>query len=156
MLRNMSVVAVLFAILLLASPSHAIVGFSLKLGGAFIPDGSRPGLVVQADIGPVSPFAEFYKKSGITTLNAGANLLLRIPSPGISPYAGAGAGLSRSSGLGASSTKAMANFLVGADVKLPSTVSFFGQAKYIYTFGTSTFRVRAFAIQGGLRFYFGL
>ena len=152
--RILSMVGTLLAMLVIVTPSHAVVGFSLKLGGAFVPDGSRPGAIAQADIGPISPFAEIYKKSGITTLNAGANLLLKSPTPVLSPYAGAGTGLSRSSGQDVSSTKGMANLLVGADVKLPGTVSFFGQAKYIYTFGTSAFR--ELAIQGGLRFYFGL
>ena len=156
MLRNLTLLVSLVAIVLLATPARAFVGFSLKLGGAFIPDGSKPGVLAQAEVGPLSPFAEFYKKSGISILNTGANLILRSPSPGLSPYAGAGAGLSRSSGLGTSSTKAMANLVVGTDVKLPGTVSFFGQAKYIYTFGSSALKVREFAIQAGLRFYFGI
>jgi hypothetical protein len=156
MLRNLTLLVSLVAVVSLATPAHAIVGLSLKLGGVFIPDGRKPGILVQAEVGPLSPFAEFYKKSGISTFNSGANFVLRSPSPLLSPYAGAGAGLSRSSGLGTSSTKAMANVLVGADVKLPGTVSFFGQAKYIYTFGTSTLKVREFAIQAGLRFYFGI
>jgi len=157
MLRKSLFFTLILSVLLASSgPCDAIVGVSLKLGGAFIPADSRPGGLIQVDIGPLSPFAELFKKSGITTVNSGVNFLLRAPSPVFTPYAGVGAGLSRASGGGASSSRALANLLVGADIKLPGTVSFFGQVKYIYTFGSATFRVREVALQGGLRFNFGI
>lgn len=154
--RTAAIALALTLTLALAVPAHALVGLSIKLGAGFIPDGSRPGGIVQADIGPLSPFAEFFKKSGVTTVNAGANLLLRLPFPLLSPYGGAGGGLSRTSAAGASRTRGLFNALAGADLKLPGATSFFGQIKYMYTFGSGNLVVREVAIQAGLRFYIGL
>ncbi len=138
-----------------ASSAQALVGFSIKLGGGLIPDGRRPGGIVQADIGPISPFAEFFKKSG-TTFNTGANFLVRLPTPLLSPYAGFGGGISRTTAAGISKSRTLMNLLIGADLKTQGTLSFFGQAKYIYTFGGKTLALRELAFQAGLRFYFGL
>ena len=136
---------------------QAIVGMSLKPGVTFIPDGKRPGGMLQADIGPLSPFAELYKKSGVTTANLGLNLVVaRLPAPLVTPYVSGGGGIVRSSGGGITKVKAMVNGLVGADVKLPGSTSLFGQVRYIYTLGGSTLAVRDVAVQAGLKVYLGL
>ncbi len=142
----------------LPSESGAIAGITIKMGGSFIPNGSVPGGVIQVEVGPLSPFAEFFRRSGVTTVNTGAHLLLRLPAPLVSPYAGLGGGLSRVAASGASKTRVLASALVGADPKLPGTTSFFGQVKYMYTLGDGTGRlgIREVAIQAGLRLYLGL
>jgi hypothetical protein len=150
---------VILALVVVPSTSNAILGVSIKLGGGFIPDGSVPGAVLQAEVGPLCPFVEFFRKSGVTTVNTGAHLMaLRLPAPLVSPYAGIGGGLSRVSSSGTSKTRVMINAVVGTDLKLPGTMSFFGQAKYMYTLGadTGSLGIREVAVQAGLRLYLGL
>ena len=147
---------VLTVIALCPGDSAAIVGLSLKPGFTFIPDGRQPGALLQADIGPLSPFAEVYKKSGVTTANLGVNLAMRLPAPVFTPYVAGGGDIARISGGGVTKVRALVNGLVGADVKLPGTASLFGQIKYLYTLGGSELAVRDVALQAGLKFRLGL
>lgn len=143
----------------LPSTSGALVGISIKVGGGFIPNGRVPGALIQAEVGPLCPFAEFFRKSGVTTVNMGAHLIvLRLPAPIVKPYAGIGGGLSRVSASGTSKTRALVNAVVGTDLKLPGTTSLFGQVKYMYTLGAGTGRLgmREVAVLAGLRIYLGL
>jgi hypothetical protein len=159
-MRRTPFILIALALAALALPSDAgagIVGLSLKPGFAFIPDGRVPGGILQADIGPLSPFVEAYRKSGVTTANLGVNLVVvRLPAPVVTPYVAGGGGIARASGNGVTKTRAMVNGLAGADVKLPGTTSLFGQIKYIYTLGGSQLAVRDVAFQAGLKIYLGL
>ena len=140
-----------------AGTAWSLVGLSLKAGVGYIPDGSRPGALLQADIGPISPFAELFRKSGTTTTSVGVNIIpLRLPAPLLSPYIGGGGGVSRISTDAATKNRAVVNGIAGADLKLPGTTSLFAQVKYIYTLGGKDLAVRDVALQAGLRFYLGL
>ena len=140
-----------------ASQAHAIVGITIKLGGTFIPNGSVPGGIVQAHIGPISPFAELYKKAGITTTNIGVNfIILKLPFPVLSPYVGGGGGISRSSGGGVSKSRTLIDGIGGIEVKLSPSMRFFGQIKYLYTLGSGVYVTRDVALQGGLVFHLGI
>lgn len=157
MKRLIIALGLLLALTLPASQAHAIVGVTLKLGGTFIPNGSVPGGIVQAHIGPISPFAEFYKKSGVTTTNLGVNFIfLKLPFPVLSPYIGAGGGISRSSGGGVSKSRTLVDGIGGIEVKLSPSLRFFGQVKYLYTLGSGVFVTRDVALQGGLVFHLGI
>ncbi|MCZ6632884.1 MAG: hypothetical protein O7G87_05720 [bacterium] len=131
--------------------------FSFKVGGGYIPEGSLPGGIVKADIGPLSPFAEFFRKNSTTTVNIGANILLiKVSAPILKPYLGAGGGISRSSGGGRSKVRSLITGIAGADLKLTESLHVFGQAKYLYTHGSGRFMIREVALQGGLVFGIGL
>ena len=163
-----SILALWIALLIFPSSANAVLG--LSVGGGFIPDGSRPGGLVQGHIGPITPFAEFFKKSGgATTVNLGVNLILDKTSVSvIHPYGGFGAGISRSSGGGSSKARPMVNAVTGMNLKLSDAAGLFLQVKYLYSFGSSfalpisgsgsglsNLVVREFIIQGGLKFNIG-
>ena len=155
MKRGIILLVLTTGIFLFAAEAHAIAGLSIKIGGGFIPEGSRPGGIVKADIGPISPFAEFFKKSGTTTLNLGANLLFfNLPLPILQPYLGGGGGVSWSSGGGQSKAYFLATGVGGTDLKLTESLHLFGQVKYLYTFGSGSFVIRKVAIQAGVVFGF--
>ena len=157
MKRLLSALILLSALAFSASDADALVGITFKFGGAYIPNGSRPGGVIQADFGPLSPFAELYRKSGVTTANVGLNLIFfKLPLPILQPYIGAGGGISRSSGGGVSKERVMLTGLGGTDLKLTEGLHFFGQIKYLYTLGSGAFVVRDVALQAGVAFRLGI
>ena len=130
---------------------RATVGIDLKLGGTYTLDGKSPGGVIQLDIGPLSPFAEYYTKSDTTTISAGLCLIFfKLPLPILQPYIGGGGGFSRSSGGGQTKSRALLTGIGGTDLRLTESLHIFGQAKYLYTFGSGAFVIRDLAIQGGV------
>jgi hypothetical protein len=157
MIRYVVILLALAGVTLLASnDAHALVGVSVKLGAGLIPDGSVPGGMAAVELGPLSPFAEVFRKSGTTTLNLGGNLIFKLPAPIVRPYGGLGGGVSRASGGGVSKSRALFDLVAGADVKLPGTTGLFGQIKYLYTFGSGPFAVRDVAFQAGVVFRLGI
>lgn len=140
-----------------AGRADALVGITVQVGGGFIPSGSRPGAVAQVELGPLSPFAEFFKKSGQTTTNLGLDLIaLKLPLPIVQPYAGFGGGISRTSESGVSKSRLMVTGLAGANLKLTSTKGIFAQIKYFYTIGSGKLIVRQVALQAGISFSLGI
>ena len=147
------ILSLLVATLASAPRAEAILGASVRVGGSFIPDGRIPGGIVNADIGPLNPFAEIYRKSGVTTVNLGGHILLKLPLPLVKPYGGIGGGITRSSGGGASRSRTLFSLKAGADLKIWGNAGLFGQIEYLYTFGSGSFGlVRKVAIQAGLAF----
>ena len=143
--------------LIVAPQIEAFDLFSFKVGGGYIPEGNLPGGIVKADIGPLSPFAEFFRKNSTTTVNIGANILLiKISAPLFKPYLGAGGGISRSSAGGQTKVRGLITGVGGTDLKLTESLHVFGQAKYLYTYGSGRFIIREVALQGGLVFGVGL
>ena len=155
MIRVMFLVLLLIAVAL-APDAHALVGVSLKLGAGLIADGTVPGGIAALELGPISPFAEIFHKSGVTTVNLGGNLIFKLPAPIVKPYGGLGGGLSRASGGGTSKSRGLFDLVAGADVKLPGATGLFGQVKYLYSFGSGTFVLRDVAFQAGVVFHLGI
>ncbi|MSS71318.1 MAG: hypothetical protein EXS64_07495 [Candidatus Latescibacteria bacterium] len=157
MIRSIIVALALIAcVLFVVHDADALVGVGFKLGAGWIPDGKIPGGMVAVELGPLSPFVEAFRKSGTTTVNLGGNLIFKLPLPLVKPYGGAGGGLSRISGGGASRSRGLFDLVAGADVKLPGAVGVFGQIKYLYTFGSGTFLLRDVAFQAGVVFSLGI
>jgi len=155
---TLSILALWIALWIFPSSANAVLSFSV--GGGFIPDGSRPGGLVQGHIGPITPFAEFFKKSGVTNVNLGVNLILDKTSVSvIHPYGGFGGGISRSSDAVDSKARTMVNAVTGVNLKLSDAAGLFLQVKYLYSFGSDSgltnLVVREFIIQGGLKFGIG-
>ncbi len=153
-----SILVLCIALLIFPSGANAVLG--LSVGGGFIPDGSRPGGLVQGHIGPITPFAEFFKKPGVTNVNLGVNFILDKTSVSvIHPYGGFGGGVSRSSVSGTSKARTMVNAVTGVNLKVSDAAGLFLQVKYLYSFGSDSgltnLVVREFIIQGGLKFNIG-
>jgi hypothetical protein len=121
------------------------------MGLGLIPDGSIPGVMAAVEFGSISPFVEVFRKSGTTTTNLGGNFMLKLPLPMLQPYVAAGGGISQVSASGSPTTShRMVDLLAGANLNLSGALGVFGQAKYIYTFGSGFDRVRNVAFQVGL------
>ena len=148
---------VLVCAVVFAPDADGLTIASGKVGLGFIPDGNVFGGHANVHVGPFGYYTEFFKKSGVTTVNLGGNFIqFKVPAPRFHPYFGFGGGISRSSGGGLSRTRLMASATGGAETGLSGRYGLFGQLKYIYTFGTKTLATRELAIQAGLVFNLGI
>ena len=133
------------------------LGVAVRIGGGVTRDGGHPGGIFSIDVGPFQGFAEIFKADGFQQANIGGNLIFfELPTPLIRPFAGAGGGFTfNSTDNGDSDGRLMVDGLAGVDLQLLTGMTFFVQAKYIYTFGDGPV-IRDAAFLGGITFRLGL
>lgn len=125
--------------------NNKAVGGKSAGGGHIAIDFNVPGKRIA-----FSPLADVYRKSGVTTTWAGANVLFKPPtsSDKASVYFGAGGGVLKANKGG--KAKGSFDVVAGADIKLAKKVSFFVEPRYVWAASKTLNGVTAHA---GLAFH---
>lgn len=121
---------------------------TLRAGGGMFFNDNEPGGSISVDLGDkgmmLSPFVDFFGKSGSRIFGGGLNLVVKRSGGEQSQlYMGLGGGIASvrleesSSGItgSASKTQAMADFVLGVEFDLHEDVGGFVQVKWLGTFG---------------------
>ncbi len=135
---------VVLALLLVGSFSTAYAA-DIRLGGGVVFDGTVPGggLAIDIPMGDrpiaLSLGAEYYKKSGVTTIYAPVMGLYKTEAgESAQIYLGAGSGIGYSkisiAGVSASSTKALAAGVGGLNFKVGEKIGLFAEISYYREF----------------------
>jgi hypothetical protein len=111
----------------------------IRLGGGLIFSDSVYGAGAAFDIGlgdrplALTPFFEYYKDSGISTITAGADILYKasVGDGNAGVYVGAGGGFLRSSN-GTSNSTFMIDARAGLDYGITDKIGIYVEGKYLY------------------------